>query len=178
MFRWRFLLTLFGLLALIGCFNSAVHRPAEPKLRIELLSETPVVNSGGSPRFVADLVNDGAEPITIVLPGDGSEWGMRTPIVRWNPPMLEGRCGNINPLKNDELVTLGAGERIRLKGWIHRPTLKEPGMYKVSLELENVPDLEWRGVPLGQHSRAAMERVRRTAPFKVVSNVVEIQVQE
>ena len=179
MFRWRYFLTVFVLLLLMGCSDSTVHNPAEVKLRIELVTETPVLSSGMSPLFVAHLVNDAAESITIVLPGDGSECGMRTPIVRWNPPRLEGRrCGNINALKADEIVTLGAGERIRLKGWIQRPTLKEPGTHKVSLELENVPELEWRGEPLGQHSISAMERVRRTSAFKAVSNVVEIQVQK
>jgi hypothetical protein len=104
---------------------------------------------------------------------------MRTPTVRWNPPMrIGGRCGNINSLKVDEIVTLNAGESVPLTGWIGSPTLNELGRHKVSLELENLPDLEWGGVPLGQHSVVAMNRVRRTSRFKAVSNVVEIQVQK
>ncbi len=156
-----------------------VHNPEKPNLRIELLTETPVIASGTHARFVANLVNDGPEPITIVLPGDGSESGMRTPIIRWNPPMrIRGRCGNINSLKTKEIVTLNAGESVPLKEWsIGSPTLNEPGRISVTLELENIPDLEWGGIPLGQNSVVAMYRVRRTSRFKAVSNVVEIQVQ-
>lgn len=48
----------------------------------------------------------------------------------------------------------------------------------MSLELENVPDLQWRGEPLGKHNLAAMEKVRRSPRSKAVNNVVEVQVQE
>lgn len=179
MSRAGFLITAFGLLAPIGCSgNPDLPDVMEAKLSIELHTETPVISSGKNPRLVAHLVNDGAESVTIVLPGDGSESGMRTPIVRWNPPMREGRrCGNINALTADEVVTLRPGQRIRLKGWTCGPTLSEPGTHKVSLELENIPDLEWKGLPVGQHSKATMEKVRRTPRFKAVSNVVEVEVQ-
>jgi hypothetical protein len=47
----------------------------------------------------------------------------------------------------------------------------------VSLELQNIPDLVWRGIPLGEHDPSAMEMVRRSTPFKIVSNVVEVEVK-
>jgi hypothetical protein len=168
----------FGLFACIGC-SAEVHHPANPTLRVVLFTETPFIAPGTNPHFVAHLVNDGAEPVTIVLPGDGSESAMRTPIVRWSPPMqLGGRCGNVNALKAEEVVTLQAGASVPLTGWIGLPSLKDPGKHHVSLELENIPDLEWRGLPLGRHNATAMDRVRRTPRFKAVSNVVEVQVQE
>jgi hypothetical protein len=45
------------------------------------------------------------------------------------------------------------------------------------LELEHIPDLEWGGVPLGEHSPTAMARLRQTPAFKAVSNVVEVTVR-
>ena len=75
------------------------------------------------------------------------------------------------------VITLKAGQRVRL-AWAGGPRLTKPGKHMVSLELENVPDLEWRGEPLGKHNTAAMEKVRRSPRFKAVSNVVEVQVQE
>jgi hypothetical protein len=162
---------------LVGCSGEASG--PEPDLRIDLRVETPVVKLGENPRFTIYLVNDGTEAVTIVLPGDGSESGLRTPIVRWNPPFLyERRCGNIEALKSHEVIILGAGERTRLQKWVDRPTLSGPGKHEVSLELENIPDLKWGGIPLGEHDAAAMRKVRRTPRFKVRSNVVEVEVKE
>jgi len=45
------------------------------------------------------------------------------------------------------------------------------------LELEHIPDLKWAGVPLGEHSPTAMAKLRQTAAFQAVSNVVEVTVR-
>lgn len=136
---------IFGLLGLTGCSRSAeeVHSPSEVKMRIKLHTETPMIRSGMIPRFVVHLVNDCAEPITVVLPGDGSLAGERTPIVRWNPPIqLREGCGTKDPLRADELVTIRAGESYPIKNlWISQPDLKAAGTHQVSVELENAPDL-------------------------------------
>lgn len=42
---------------------------AAPELRIELAIDRPVILTGANPQWSAYLVNDGAEPATIVLPG-------------------------------------------------------------------------------------------------------------
>jgi hypothetical protein len=174
----------------IGCVLAQtpdLPKKAEPNanptsdvpVALELKAVTPVVQAGKSPEFTAELINKGPEPITVVLPGDGSESGWRTPIITWNPPMPRGgRCGNINRLKAQEVVTLRPDQRLRLGPWIGAPTLTEPGKHKVRLTLENRPQMKWKGVPLGEHDPAAMARVRASLPFKVVSNVVEIEVLE
>ena len=149
-----------------------------PGLRIELKATKVQTPAGEQLRFSADLVNDDKVAVTVVLPGDGSESGWRTPIVRWNPPVGTGpRCGNINRLKPEEVITLAPGKRVPLGEWIGNPGIGAPGKHKVTLELENVPDLKWTGEPLGEHDPATMKKVRSSSPFKAVSNVVEVEVR-
>jgi hypothetical protein len=87
------------------------------------------------------------------------------------------RCGNINSLKANEVVALAPGGRVGLD-WLGEPSLGVAGAYKVSVELERIPDLQWQGVLLAEHDAEAMRKLRRSAGFKVVSNVVEIQVRK
>lgn len=161
--------------------EAPMDKPAPAaKMALELKAEKPAIKLGDMPSFRAELINQGDKEVTIVMPGDGSECGWRTPIVRWSPPMGTGggRCGNINALKASEVVTLKAGERVAVSGWLGWPTLNKAGTHKVVLEIENVPGLEWGGLPLGKHDPATMERVRQSTAFKAVSNVVEVKVEE
>ena len=150
------------------------------KIALELKAEKPTIKLGEMPSFRAELINQGDKEVTIVQPGDGSDCGWRTPIVRWSPAMRTGvgRCGNINALKASEVVTLKPGERVPVSGWLGSPSLSKAGTHKVVLEIENVPGLEWGGLPLGKHDPAAMEKVRRSTAFKAVSNAVEVKVEE
>jgi hypothetical protein len=65
------------------------------------------------PQITATITNKGSAPVTLVLPGDGSESGWRTPVVGFSsikvgkdkpkhpadvPRYRGGRCGNINAL--------------------------------------------------------------------------------
>lgn len=115
--------------------------------------------------------------MTVVLPGDGSSCGWRTPVIRWNPrPQYgEARCLNINPLKLDEVISLGPGQRVKL-GYIGGPQLTSAGKHLLSVEMEHIRDLKWSGIPLPDHDAGAMEKVRQIKGFKAVSNVVEIEV--
>jgi hypothetical protein len=171
-------LFVLSLVVAAGCRQgpSAPKPIPNAKLRIELSTDSRPISPGGIPDLNAVLINDGPEAAVIVLPGDGSVRGLRSPIVRWNPPMVSAGCGNIDRLMRSELVTLEAGDRIHLSRAIGWPELSKPGKQMVSLELENVPGLVWRGIPLGEHDPVAMEMVRNSMPFKVVSNVVEIEV--
>jgi hypothetical protein len=56
--------------------------------------------------------------------------------------------------------------------------LEGKGEHKVSLELENDPDRPRVGDPLGQHDAAEMAWVKASTRFKVVSNVVEVEVTD
>ena len=174
------------IVTLPGCFNTSEtsdNPPAKeevveiaPKLAIDLKAVNSTIKEGDIPEFTAALVNRSVQPVTIVLPGDGSSDGMRTPIVRWTPATTVGRsCGNINRLRSEEVLELEPGGRVRI-GWLGWPHLAGKGKHQVSVEIEHVPDLEWVGIPLGRHDPEAMSRIRKSAPWKARSNVVELKV--
>jgi hypothetical protein len=47
----------------------------------------------------------------------------------------------------------------------------------VSLRYSNIPDRKWKGIPLGEHDKDTMEKVRHSHRVVVESNVVVIKVQ-
>jgi hypothetical protein len=151
--RSPFVAVMVALAAAPGCGCDDGPAPAgaaapasEARMALELRADTPRVKAGDDPQFTVTLVNRGAEPVTIVLPGDGSDMAWRTPVVRRGPPGPDLRkCGNVNPLRADEVVTMAPGERRRLSAWLGAPVLEGKGKNKVSLELENDPDFRWRG---------------------------------
>ena len=136
-------------------------------------------------RCVLEIRNRTSEPILVVMNGDGSEEGWRTPIVRWfvvdgsgepvtgRPP---GRCGNINSLQSEAVKSLDPGSSITLdRQSVVTPWWLPPGRYTAVIELEHDPALEWMGVPLGEHDPIAMARIRasqgylvRSRPFPLV----------
>jgi hypothetical protein len=89
------------------------------------------------------------------------------------------RCGNINALKADEVFVLKPGEQVRLNAWACPSGLQTgSGTFKLAVRYFHIPDLKWRGLPLGQHDPMAMERIRKSAAVTLESNVVEIEVSQ
>src|SRR5262249_38658160 len=93
--------------------------------------------------------------------------------LRWQPKSrlsqwYERRCGAGN--KRARKVGMGALARLapgvsrELKGWIGEPYLSGLGRYRVALRYSNEPQLEWSGLPLGEHDPKAWEAVRRSTP--------------
>jgi len=168
----------------LGCLDAEM-REWTPRADLDtgvillLAPETQVVKGDQVPRFTATLVNRGKNEVTLVEPGDGSDYGWRTPLVEWSRRRRdEGiRCGNINSLKEDEVFTLRPGESRVLTDWIGQPYRSGPARYRVSLRYKNEPNREWYGVPLGDHDAKAIERVQRSTPISTVSNAVEIVVE-
>lgn len=109
--------------------------------------------SPGAPNMGSQLtlINEGARPVKLVVPGDGSEAGWRTPVLSWvakknGKPVKErggGRCGMMNPIKEDEVFTLAPGERRTISEWVGRPDV-DPGTYEVELRYTNDPTLDAR----------------------------------
>jgi hypothetical protein len=131
--------------------------------------------------FEIELVNTGDRPVTLVMPGDGSGNGRRTPVLRWSvSPDLEKvqvmYCGNINPLRPGEVFTLAPGERKRLREWVPPIFGAANRTYTVRLSYINDPALQWGGLELGPHDPATMQRVRESTPCQAVSNDVSITV--
>src|SRR5262245_10231784 len=100
---------LFGVLAAVSsCTGSAggesATRAKTPQLSIELQVSRSSIGISEVLKCSAYLVNNGAEAAVVVLPGDGSDCGWRTPVVRWTPAASSGRdCGNINSLRANEV---------------------------------------------------------------------------
>jgi hypothetical protein len=119
--------------------------------------------------FEIELVNTGDRPVTLVMPGDGSGNGRRTPLLRWSAsPDLEKPqvlyCGNINRLRPGEVFTLAPGERKKLREWVP-PIFGVAGRtYTVRLSYINDPALQWGGLELGPHDPATMRQVRESRP--------------
>src|SRR6516162_9153731 len=91
---------------------------------------------GQQPQITATITNKGSAPVTLVLPGDGSESGWRTPLVGFSsiktgkdkpqhpatvPLYRGGRCGNVNALRSNEVFTLAPGKSKDLSTWIGLP---------------------------------------------------------
>jgi hypothetical protein len=156
--------------------------PTKPVIAVELKTTTPVVKKDQHPRFTVEIVNRSRREIVLISPGDGSESGWRTPIVSWAvegvKPRGFARCGNVNPLRPDEVFTLKPGQRTSLGGWVGRPQLPGPGTYSVRFRYENKPGLKWVGLPLGKHDEGTMARVRASTPAAAESNSVRIEVKD
>lgn len=186
------ILVMIGLALAAGCSETVasravlstftritIHQPEAEKLTLELRTVHPVIQSGQWVPLVLTLTNNSEQPATIIAPGDGSAWGWRTPVIRWSHDLYGGlpRCGNINALTAAEIVTLGPGEKMDFHGWgISSPSLPGAGKHQLKVEMQHDPDLQWKGIPLGEHEPAAMDAVRRLNAYKLVSNTIEIEV--
>ena len=126
-----------ALLALCACDSGNPAReggvieaslvPSETQL--ELLLEVRD-QASGKPTLHAEIVNDGPEEATLVLPGDGSAWGDRMPAYEWIVEHLDGMLGAGIAFHTAFLVfgasrfmdPLFAGSPLQLIPWI-LPTL-------------------------------------------------------
>jgi len=174
-----------GLGGALAWLDADVPSPpiAEPRLRLELRAREAKIPWGAKPPLEVWLVNEGRVPVSLVEPGDGSAHGWRTPATEWRiggpgeqsgPRSLLRDCGNMNPLRINEVFTISPGERRRLTAWIGSPRLAEPGEWRVRFRYRNDPQFSWRGV--GSQSEAALQVVRRTASVDLLSNEVTVSV--
>jgi hypothetical protein len=176
------LIVAFGPASLIAADKEKGSEPA-PEVTAQLETTTPILKPGEQPQFTLTLTNRSSREVLLVKPGDGSDCGWRTPVTTW---LIDGerraergaRCGNINRLKPDEVVVLKPGEKLKETDWLGNPSLALPGKYKLSVRYVHDPKLTWKGVPLGKHDAAAMERITASRRVEVESNAVEIVVKE
>jgi hypothetical protein len=159
---------------------------------LHIVAQETTVTQGQHPQVTATISNQGKMPVTLVVPGDGSESAWRTPVIGWSainvaneaarhpktPPLYQGgRCGNINRLKREEVFVLAPGQTKKLNEWVGFPQLAEPGTYSVVFFYVNEPDRKWRGLPLGQHDPEAMKQVQKSHQCSMVSNELRLVVR-
>ena len=187
-------LVIFSTLSITDCDSSLADSRvqtarAECELRIELPAQ---IKQNKASQLKVRINNVGKTPVTLVMPGDGSDVRWRTPCVGWSflpvdspdqhpqsPKRRIGRrCGNINPLNPTEIFVLESGNGQNLKQWIRFPHIIPPGKYRAVFYYSNVPQLKWHGVPLGKHDSSAMQQVKRSTPISLVSNEVIVEIIE
>ena len=139
----------------------------------------------------AELTNNGDLPIKMVLPGDGSVVGWRTPLIKWSVEKIDDvqnvqhefhfrsgpRCGNINRVRAEEIVSLKKSETVSFEeGWISYPLIPcAAGKYAIKMSYENIPDLKWAG--MGYHQNYIMRKIRATDYIKIESNEIIVEVE-
>jgi hypothetical protein len=195
---WPRLFLVICLVSFVAVSTSAAPAP-EPKdikpapgsgglvLRIEV--EKTEIESGEALRITATISNQGKQTVSLVVPGDGSDYGWRTPVIGWSvladvkakhpeiPALSKGpRCGNVNALTSEEVFDLDPKESKEFKGGIFAPQLAEPGTYRIVFYYRNEPGLKWKGVPLGKHDEKAMKRAQESLPCAVRSSELVIRV--
>jgi hypothetical protein len=169
------------------------QQAAPTTLNLHITAKDASLTLGQQPQITASITNTGKPPVTLVLPGDGSESGWRTPLVGFSSRKMDkdkpkhpaavplyrgGRCGNINALKSNEVFTLAPGKSKDLSDWIGFPQFTEPGTYSVVFYYANDPALKWRGVPLGKHDPDAMKRVEKSHECLLISNELKLTVRD
>lgn len=106
----------------------------------------PLGKKDSSERYSLTLTNTSSQAVQLVVPGDGSQVGWRTPILTWTAK-LEGkpiaelspaRCGMMNAIEADEIFTLAPGESRTLIEWLGEPSYA-PGTYDLTLRYRNDP---------------------------------------
>lgn len=180
-------------LLFIGCLSGVPPARLAPRdssgLILKLTAEVTTVRVMEQPK-VSITINVGREPAVLVRPGDGSDRGLRTPLVSWIVEPVPGEgdpegilravlpCGNINPVGPDAVFTLGPGdsETFSTRVWA---AFSKPGKYRVRYEYENRPAMEWGGIPLGRgHDEETLRRIRESTACKLKSNEVIFNVTE
>jgi hypothetical protein len=158
-------------------------------LELEPLAEP--IYAEDFPKFKVAIMNQGSKPVTLVQPGDGSNFRWRTPVVGWSiisaddpekehpktPPLYSGaRCGNINAVKSSDVFTLRPGERRILDEWTGHPRFEHPGRYRIRFYYHNIPDLQIRGIPLGKHDAGALRRIQQSHACELISEEIIVEV--
>ena len=131
----------------------------------------------GTSRFAVTLTNKGKKPVTLVVPGDGSDAGMRTPILSWiattggksAEPRGVGRCGLTNAMEATEVFTLAPGASREMHEWLGEPNVN-PGTYDVKLRFRNDPKVVRNASP------DVTKLVAGTDACDVTSNTIKVTV--
>jgi hypothetical protein len=137
------------------------------------------------PDITACLTNDGKRTLRLVMPGDGSLEGWRTPVIEWTfspgnmDTVLKWRgCGNVNGIRAGEVFTLAPGESRDLGERILPRVFPGAAEFSAAITYWNDPTVLWRGVPLPAHDQAELDLVHGTDLCRVRSNEIKVSFEE
>ncbi|MCC6727413.1 MAG: hypothetical protein IT258_23115 [Saprospiraceae bacterium] len=200
--------TIFILLCFCSLGGTSICEIDETAIdvRLEIRTKETILKKGTPPNIEVYLMNKGDKLVNLVQPGDGSESGWRTPMVKWSTRIVElksvpqeryadsqthlvsfplwfgagARCGNVEGLKRDQIISILPRQEVNLKVfWNWRaPELRGmEGKYGVKFFYENKPDIVWKGA--GYNDPDALEIVRtKTAAVQLESNELIFEVVE
>ena len=161
------------------------------EMTLRFIPETTVIRVDEYPTAKLFITNQSTRTVTLVTPGDGSAGAWRTPVVQWSileagsstehptSPNFEPQmrsCGNVNPLRWDEVFSLAPGETKEINRSM--PSFRKPGSYRVRYLYANRPSIKWLGLPLGDHNPFAMWRVKNSTECTLISNEVLVTVHD
>ncbi|MCA9588309.1 MAG: hypothetical protein KC657_23465 [Myxococcales bacterium] len=138
-----------------------------------------VSTPGGDQTFALTLTNAGKAPVSLVVPGDGSEVGWRTPVISWSvttpkgAPVAErggGRCGMMNRIEASEIFTLAPGASRTIGMWVAPPNVA-PGTYNVQLRYRNDPSI---GARKGNADPAVVAKIAASSACDVTTPTIRV----
>jgi hypothetical protein len=155
-------------------------------LTLELLPYVTAFRQDHQPEITARLINGGAQPLRLVMPGHGSFAGWRTPLVEWTfTPHAAGLSTSFGPIgsntyaiEHDEVFVLAPGESRDLGGWIIPPCFPSSPEFSASITYFNDPTIPVRGVTSRPHDEAALALIRQSDRCRVQSNEIRVSFQE
>lgn len=131
----------------------------------------------GTTKYTLTLKNEGTAARTLVVPGDGSGDGRRTPMLAWSATrdgkpaqqLPREHCGMMNPIEASEIFTLEPGASRAMSAWISGPSYAR-GRYEVRLRYTNDPRKQ------GAASPEIAALLAKTSACDVTSAPLTIQV--
>lgn len=201
--NYKILLSLMIFLSIFNCTRKSnsflLGIKSRLKYKVELKFTTQKaklrLSRNEYPETKVSINNFTKDTFKIVLPGDGSIGGRRTPIVRWSviklgenkvhpdtfPELDEnylGFCGNMNGAKMSEIVRLRPGFGVSVSNWAGNPIIpREVGKYSVKFYYKNIPDLTWGGI--GYQNPEVLEIIRNeTKEIILLSNELIFEVKK
>jgi hypothetical protein len=135
------------------------------------------------------LRNEGRNPVVLVMPGEGSDVGARTPVIDWEIRDKNGHrlerdgasfCGQRNELNSEAVFQLAPREERRFKSEIPETFLYEKGhKYLVTFKYENRPGMKWPppSMAWAPDDPDAVQRLANSTPCQLVSNTIELKLK-
>ena len=195
--RYRPILAACVCLTLLSASHSSLgsqQRTDGIRLSIRSLSGKSVRTGRFDPQYPPDgievtLRNEGRDPVVLVLPGEGSNVGARTPLIDWVIRDKEGHllereglvfCGQRKELNSEAVFRLGPHEERRFKSEIPETYPYEKGRkYLVTFKYENRPDMKWPPASMtwAPDDPDAVQRLANSTPCQLVCNTIEVKLK-